>query len=108
MESKLTKTRGSYANNCSPTNIADAIRHVRTGCSIYKASKLFKIPYQTLWDSFRNKHPGKKAGNIIILFKEEEEQLAYYIIDKAKRGMPRSNKQILETVKEISMISSGK
>ena len=101
------KARGKYCVNYSEHNVAEAIKYVKAGNSTLKASKLFKIPYQTLRDKYSNKHP-KIKGTESILNADEEVLLKDWIFDMAKRGMPRSRFQVLEAAKEISMINHRK
>ena len=75
MESKSRKSRGSYVRRYSSRNMDDAIKVVKTGSSMYKASKQFNIPYQTLRDKINNRYPGSKAGIRTILKQPKEEHV---------------------------------
>lgn len=58
---------------------------------------MYKLPYQTLLDKIKNKHPNP-SGQPTVLKKEEEEILVKWVHHMAEIGFPVTKEQFLHSV----------
>ena len=75
-----------------------ALREVENGTSVYKAAKMFKIPYETLRGKVTLLHPNSH-GRPPVMTPDEEEQIAYAFIYLAEVGAPCGRRQLRDIVK---------
>ena len=84
--------RGEYSSKYSQQDLKDAINKVLAkGWTIYKASKLHHVPFNTLKRYLEispgpNDVPDVKKGRPMVLTAEEEQQLVSYTIQMQDLG----------------------
>lgn len=70
--------------------------------SVYKASKLYSVPAQTLRDKIKNKYTKKDGpGPPTVLTAEEEGLIVNWVKQLAERGFPVSKEQLLYTMSKL-------
>ncbi|CAG4974201.1 unnamed protein product [Colias eurytheme] len=81
--------------------LQNALLKTRSGeLTAYKASKLYKVPYQTLLDKLKNKHTNP-AGHATVLTKDEEELIVKWVLHMADIGFPVSKEELLLSVGKL-------
>lgn len=60
--------------NVPPEVLENAVKIVKEGKSMQEISKIYNIPYGTLWNKVKNKHPGN-PGHPTALSKNEEQNI---------------------------------
>lgn len=89
--------------NYDEKQMEKAIEAVNQGtCSIYEASKQFKVPRSTLDDKIKGRVPKqRKMGPATILTTEEEECLVTWIFELSRRGWPITKEQLQDNVQNL-------
>ena len=94
----MGKVTASYNSN----TVTEAIAAIKNGMTMYKASKVFKIPRSTLQDKVKGKYKeGAKRGPPTVLSKTEETNLVEWIIHLGKMGFPITKEHLLDSVSHL-------
>ncbi|GFN83211.1 trafficking protein particle complex subunit 10 [Plakobranchus ocellatus] len=81
--------------------LLEAMKSVKDGqLSLNKASKIFGIPYATLGDKIRGRRPVDPTPKL-LLTSAEEEHLATWIKEMARRGFGKTQSEIKDVVKQM-------
>ena len=103
-EDKITRKRKQY----TPDQAEGALEDVSCGMSVKQAAKKWSVPRSTLQDLKIGKyHPMSRPGPATILTDEEELLLVQWITELARRGVPLSKENLLDSVQSI-VISDGR
>lgn len=94
--------RGKY-KSWSELSMQSAIKAVELGeISVRQAAEMYSVPRSTLHDRLTGKvQYGARPGPNPYLTREEEEELASFLIRIAKIGYPHTKKQVLAFVQRI-------
>nr|CAD7263062.1 unnamed protein product [Timema shepardi] len=109
----MSKPRGQYGKGYNDSDMREALNKVlKEGWSLYKCSKEFKIPYNTLKDRLKvtpdaANMPVVKMGRPFFLTKEEESELASYVIQMQELGCGLSASEAMEESVTPKNIASG-
>ncbi|XP_026465236.1 uncharacterized protein LOC113367875 [Ctenocephalides felis] len=78
------------SNKYLPETLEKALKEIRDGTlSVYKASRTYKIPNQTLYDKIHGKYKKQgRAGAPAVLTPEEENLIVEWVITMAQMGFP--------------------
>lgn len=96
-----------FKNNYTIQDLDKAIEMLRKKeVSIYRASRMFKIPESTIRDKLLRKHPSK-IGRKTKLTAEEEAELEKWLVDCAEMGDPKPKFEILKAAAEIGNIANN-
>nr|CAD7264236.1 unnamed protein product [Timema shepardi] len=99
---EMSKPRGQYGKGYNDSDMREALNKVlKEGWSLYKCSKEFKIPYNTLKDRLKvtpdaANMPVVKMGRPFFLTKEEESELASYVIQMQELGFGLSASEVID------------
>lgn len=94
---QCTKCRTSY----STENLDHALVSDRSDkMTAYKASELYKVPYQTLLDKLKNIYTNP-SGHATVLRKEEEELIVQWIHHMADIRFPATKEKLLHSVGKL-------
>lgn len=93
----VKKKRKKYTK----AQVAKALSSIQQGMSIYKASKLYKVPESTLRNKRDEIYVNEKCGRQPVLNKSEEKQIVDWIRYLSTAGFPVSKNQLLHTVSTL-------
>jgi helix-turn-helix, Psq domain len=83
----------------------DALLQIKSGnISAFKASRLYSIPRSTLSNRLRDLHTGIH-GSSPILSPQIENEIANWIIDCARWGVPKTRLEVLGAAAELSKLN---
>lgn len=100
---KKRKQKTKYSDDV----LKAAIESVREGSTIRAAAKQFSIPATTLSDKIKGKHL-MKSGIKPILSVDVEAKIAEWIIYCAKKGDPRTKKEVIDVASTYLMRETGR
>ena len=93
--------RGNY-HAWEQSNLEKAILAKQGGLSYRRAAAMYAIPTTTLYDHMcGNVELGAKPGLKRYLTDDEEEELAWFLVELAKIGYPRTKNQTLALVQQM-------
>ncbi len=100
------KRRGQYAEKYTPDALREAIRRISNNEMSYgAASKIYNVPKATL--HHKMKHPENcPKGATTVLTKEQEDELAEWVLLHADFGDPRTKQDIMIAAAEIAQLDT--
>ena len=81
--------------------IKNAIKDVEEGSSIRKAASKWGVVWSTVQDKCSGRTKGMRCGPLPFITKAEEERLAIWLIERAKRGFGLTVAEFLDCVKKV-------
>lgn len=102
-----TKPRGNYSEKYCDNDLLEAIEKVRTNEMSYgAASKTYNVPKTTLHNRMRKpeNHP---KGATTTLSKDQEKELADWVLIHADFGDPRTKQDIIIAAAEIAQLDAN-
>lgn len=106
-EETATKLRGVYSEKYSKDDLREAIEKIRKNEMSYgAASKIYNVPKTTLHNRMRNPESCPK-GATTTLSKDQENELADWILLHADFGDPRTKQDIILAAAEIAQLDSN-
>lgn len=78
-----------------------ALLEIENGSSLYKASKEYGVPEQTLRRTLHNNGKIAHNGNSTILSEREENAIAEWVQKSGRRGFGKSPTLVWEAVKQV-------
>ena len=88
--------------------IENAIKDVAEGSSIRKAATKWGVPRSTLQDKCSGRTKRMRCGPLPFITKAEEERLATWLIERAKRGLGLTVAEFLDLFKYFWTRTTGK
>lgn len=107
-DDQIETKRSKYSMTYSKQDLMDAVEKVKTkAMSIGGASAVYKIPKTTL-HRYINNFVGKPRGLTPTLTKDEESELAEWLLLHQRYGDPRSKLDVQIVAGEIAALNSSK
>lgn len=106
-EEIILKFRGQYSQNYTQDNLHEAIEKLRNNELSYgAASRLYNVPKTTLHNKMKNP-VSLPRGATTILSKEQEDELAEWILLHADFGDPRTKQDIIIAAADIAQLDDS-
>lgn len=106
-EELIPKMRGHYSEKYTQDTLREAIEKIRHNEMSYgAASKIYNVPKTTLHNKMKNPENCPK-GATTILSKEQEDELAEWILLHAEFGDPRTKQDIMLAAAEIAQLDDS-
>lgn len=85
--------------NYSEKDLFAALTAVKNGDSVYQASKVYSVPFTTLYYKSKGARPvSRKMGPATILSNAEENTFVRWILHLGDAGFPVTKEQLMESV----------
>lgn len=106
-EENIPKLRGQYSGKYTEENLQEAIEKITANELSYgAASKIYNVPKTTLFNKMR--HPVNfPKGATTILSKDQENELAEWVLLHADFGDPRTKQDIILAAAEIAQLDDS-
>lgn len=79
----------------------NAVEAVKSGITIYAASKEFYIPWSTLTGHLTKRNNGKENKYNLVLTSSEEERVVKWIIELGEMGFPITKNQLIHSIASL-------
>lgn len=88
--------------NYSEKDLFAALTAVKNGDSVYQASKVYSVPFTTLYYKSKGARPvSRKMGPATILSNAEENTFVRWILHLGDAGFPVTKEQLMESVQSF-------
>lgn len=88
-------------DNFRDKHIENAIKHAEEGLSIWKAATKWGVPQSTVQDKYSAQTKRVRCGPLPFITKVEEEGIATWLIERAKRGFGLTVAELLDSVERF-------
>lgn len=103
-DGEIPKSRGQYSEKYTQNHLREAIEKIKNNEMSYgAASKIYNVPKTTLHNKMKNPDNCPK-GATTILSKDQEKELAEWVLLNADYGDPRTKEDIMVAAADIAKL----